>query len=75
MTGDPFYKPEIKPYIAFWQKEGMTEEGRQEDSVACGASRATAVIDDVMFPSEVLKAERTNKWGRSELTRFERTLQ
>ena len=52
------YLKSIKPYIAYWQKEGMTVEGRRGDSAACGASHATAVVDDVMFPSEVLKAER-----------------
>lgn len=36
MTGDPFYKPDIKPYIAYWHKEGMTEESRLHDWVACG---------------------------------------
>jgi hypothetical protein len=36
----------------------MTEEGRRGDSAACGASQAPAVVNDVMFPSEVLKAER-----------------
>lgn len=57
MNGDPFYNPEIKPYIANWQKEGMTESGRREDSAECGASRSTAVADDVVFPTELLKAE------------------
>lgn len=26
----------IKPYIAYWQKEGMTEGSRLRDWVACG---------------------------------------
>jgi hypothetical protein len=52
------YQKSIKPYLAYWQKEGMTEEGRRVDSAACGASQAPAVVNDVMFPSEVLKAER-----------------
>ena len=29
----------IKPYIAYWQKEGMTEEGRLKDWVACGGMK------------------------------------
>lgn len=36
MNGDPFYKPDIKPYIAYWQKEGMTEESKLRDWMACG---------------------------------------
>ena len=52
------YQKSIKPYIAYWEKEDVTEEGRLRDSAACGASQAPAVVDDVMFPSEVLKAER-----------------
>lgn len=39
MTGDPFYKPDIKPYIAYWEKVGMTEESRLEDWMACGGFR------------------------------------
>ncbi len=58
MTGDPFYKPDIKPYIAYWQKEGMTEESRREDSWECGAARTIHAADHVVFPSEVEKAER-----------------
>ncbi len=36
MNGDPFYKPYIKPYIAYWTKEGITEESRLNDWVECG---------------------------------------
>ena len=39
MTGDPSAGKDIKPYIAYWQKEGMTEEGRLKDWMACGGSR------------------------------------
>lgn len=41
MTGDPFYKPDIKPYITYWEKEGMTENVRQEDSVSCRSGGVT----------------------------------
>lgn len=30
------YLKSIKPYIAYWQKEGMTEESRLRDWVVCG---------------------------------------
>ena len=33
------YLKSIKPYIAYWQKEGMTEESRLKDWMACGGSR------------------------------------
>lgn len=36
MNGDPFYKPDIKPYISYWTKEEMTEESRLNNWVACG---------------------------------------
>jgi hypothetical protein len=29
----------IKPYIAYWHKDGMTEERRLHDWVACGGSK------------------------------------
>jgi len=39
MTGDPSAGKDIKPYLAYWQKEGMTEEGRLKDWVACGGMK------------------------------------
>ncbi len=36
MNGNPFYEPDIKPYISYWQKDGMTEKSRLNDWVACG---------------------------------------
>ena len=33
------YLKSIKPYIAYWQKAGMTEESRLRDWMACGGSR------------------------------------
>ena len=38
-TGRDAYLKSIKPYLAYWQKEGMTEEGRLKDWMACGGSR------------------------------------
>jgi hypothetical protein len=31
---------EIKPYLHYWLKEGVTTEQRREDSVSCGGSRS-----------------------------------
>ncbi len=39
MTGDPSAGVNVKPYIAYWEKEGMTEESRLEDWIACGGFR------------------------------------
>lgn len=39
MNGDPFYKPDIKPYIAYWQKDAMTDEGRLKDWERCGGHK------------------------------------
>ena len=42
----------IKPYLAYWQKEGMTEEGRRRDSLECGG-----LNDSIQFMgTRVLKA-------------------
>ena len=38
-TGRDAYLKSIKPYLAYWQKEGMTEEGRLKDWVACGGMK------------------------------------
>jgi len=32
------YQKSIKPYIAYWQKDGVTEEERLADWVACGGN-------------------------------------
>ena len=32
------YQKSIKPYIAYWEKAGMTEEERKQDWVACGGN-------------------------------------
>lgn len=40
MTGDPFYKPDIKPYMKYWQKESMTNESRLQDWLACGGNES-----------------------------------
>lgn len=52
------YQKSIKPYIAYWEKHGMTEEGRRADSWACGAARTIHAADNVVFPPEAEKAER-----------------
>jgi len=31
------YMKSIKPYLQYWDKPGMTPEGRRQDSVGCGA--------------------------------------
>lgn len=31
------YLASIKPYLQYWEKPGMTPEGRRADSAACGA--------------------------------------
>jgi hypothetical protein len=37
-TGRDEYLKSIKPYLQYWDKPGITPEGRREDSVGCGAS-------------------------------------
>ena len=32
------YVKSIKPYLQYWEKEGMTVEGRRDDWVECGGS-------------------------------------
>ena len=46
------YQKSIKPYIAYWQKEGVTEEERRRDSLECGG-----LNDSIQFMgTRVLKA-------------------
>jgi hypothetical protein len=52
------YLKSIKPYGEYWVKEGMTVEGRREDSWACGAARTTHGASHVVFSDEQEKAER-----------------
>lgn len=40
MNGDPSAGKNIKPYLHYWVKEGVTSEQRREDSVSCGGSRS-----------------------------------
>ena len=40
MNGDPSAGKNIKPYLHYWVKEGVTTEQRREDSVSCGGSRS-----------------------------------
>lgn len=46
----------IKPYGAHWVKEGMTREGRREDSWACGAARTVHAAEKPVFPLSELNA-------------------
>lgn len=39
MTGDPFYKPHIKPYMAYWEIDGMSKDSRLGDWKECGGQK------------------------------------
>lgn len=60
LSGKAFddYQKSIKAYIEYWEKPGMTVEGRRADSWACGAARTIHAADRVVFPPEVEKAEK-----------------
>jgi len=53
----------IKPYLAYWQKEGMTEEGRLKDWVACGGNERGTFSWKVkqQLPDETDDAARTRQ--------------
>ena len=57
------YQKSIKPYIAYWQKEGMTEEGRLKDWVACGGNERGTFSWKVkqQLPDETDDAARTRQ--------------
>ena len=38
MEGNPFPTP-VKPYLHYWEKPGMTEEGRLSDWLICGGDK------------------------------------
>lgn len=44
----------IKPYIAYWQKEGITEESRLRDWMACGGMRngGFGIVSEDRLPGE-----------------------
>lgn len=52
----------IKPYLHYWVKVGVTAEQRREDSVSCGGSRADTAPNSVndraerkqMLPGETI---------------------
>lgn len=52
------YIKSIKPYSEYWVREGLTVEGRREDSWACGAARTVHGASHVIFSDEQEKAER-----------------
>ena len=47
-----------KPYGAHWIKEGMTREGRREDSWTCGAAATTHAADGPIFGDNQIGRER-----------------
>ena len=51
------YIKSIKPYALYWVKDGMTNEGRLDDTVACGSARTEYVT---------FSAEKINKEKRPE---------
>ncbi len=50
------YLRSIKPYGAHWVKDGMTREGRKQDSWMCGAARTEVGAVHPVFPEDQLKA-------------------
>jgi hypothetical protein len=52
------YLKSIKSYGEHWVKEGMTVEGKREDSWACGAARTVYAADHVVFWAEQVQAEK-----------------
>ena len=40
MNGNPSAGKNIKPYLHYWGKTGVTAEQRREDSASCGGSRS-----------------------------------
>lgn len=59
MNGNPFREP-VKPYIDYWEKEGMTEESRLNDWAACEGSENGTFSWKVkqQFPDETDEAAR-----------------
>ena len=62
-TGRDAYLKSIKPYLAYWQKEWMTEEGRLKDWVACGGNERGTFSWKVkqQLPDETDDAARTRQ--------------
>ena len=69
LSGKAFdeYMRSIKPYLQYWDKPGMTVEGRREDSKACGGPRS----DYTGFgPTTTKAAQRPGETERQTETRL-----
>ncbi len=58
MNGNPSAGRNIKPYLHYWVKEGVTPEQRRQDSWDCGAGETKYGADHVAFSRERANAER-----------------
>jgi len=52
MTGDPSAGKDIKPALHYWEKGGMTVEGRRADWVECGGRLDGGYTPDARLPGE-----------------------
>lgn len=73
LSGKAFddYQKSIKAYIEYWEKPGMTMEGRQEDSWACGAGPTILGANNVAFSQEQAQEEKRSG-ERDDITARER---
>jgi len=57
MNGNPRAGKNIKPYLHYWEKGSMTEDGRRADSRVCGAGATVYGADHVAFSREQASTE------------------
>lgn len=58
MNGDPSAGRNIKPYLNYWKKHGVTAGLRREDSWICGAGATIYGADHVAFSQQQADAEK-----------------
>ena len=61
MEGNPSMGRDIKPYLHYWVKEGVTAEQRREDSANCGGSNSDTHPDSVsqQYEQEIKRSNET----------------
>ena len=58
MNGNPSIGKNIKPYLHYWKKYGVSLEQRREDSWVCGAGSTIYGADHVTFSQEQARVEK-----------------
>lgn len=62
------YMKSIKPYLQYWDKPGMTSEGRSQDSASCGGGSSDHAPE--FHPNKIKAAQRPGETENATYTRL-----